>query len=1127
MSSPASASPACIDLHRSLAREFNLLADLENRINRKNAIKKIADGLTNMIERANGKKKVGQTVVKPALIFSAKAAAAAAAAAPPTPTPAAAEKAEEIDTTPITQERKEAVEILYHLLFLPTTVSSTVTLLSLLLSRISDEVEAVRSGSIQLSIDLIHAIGSHVTPSLLPEFLPLLHARLAPSAASLSAASSFAASSSSSSSVGIASIQSGLAIPTSALPVSNATSTGAATAGGHLESSEELRLKLLHLLRELVAAEECRSAIAKANNSADADASSPLDNSMDKVCSILLRTLADPYPDLKKDSCLLSMMVARQLAKSRSLSNLARNEFTTSLQKALVGCLKHQHSSVRVCALQAFGSLVLVVNGSNLSQGTMESFPILVACLTDRTPRVREVLISELTAWLSSLRDLCAADQSRLLALLLQSHADELPAIAAKAVQAMEQVAKQIEDNTRMVDSDATANAASDGTFLTGVAVESTIAAATPPADQPWTLTPALATPFSARPSPAVRALVRAHLSQLLPEILTDLSDWTQSKRLRAAGTLKALIVSVEDEIVLHLPQVLTSLVKNIRDEDSSIHLLLSQVGEVIGSVVVDSKVWMEHLLREIEKNHDAQYRSSVLIVLGNCVKGMPIKINQTAPVATSSPSSSSDASSFSTLNSLFPYLLQTLSHPDIGCSDDLSIRLQLHKILSCVLSRLPRECGESNQFSQRIFHMLMQLDTKGVGGTSMAVGTTNNNTGASVVQIEEERQLLTSLELLARCELQYGNLQLSPSSSSSSSSPSSSALLSAVFSRHFLPELTTLFSSDLLDNPRGTALILGPEWAVNKSGPDMMKLLTCIQLLERAIGLVALELKEGRGPGEGASLSTCAALLDQHLPTILPILVHSARPECDSVPRSLVLTWIYKLVLLNRQAGILKPTDTEVVQMIVGDMIVPNCVWRSGRVASSIRLHGLTVLHAICVGGLMSKSLALQVAPGVFPILKTNLDDDDPKMRMLVLLIFQFWLELLPSHSIRMEEDALTELHRELLKRLDDSHDDIRLEVVKAFSLLFHKVFPPASDYDKTDSYFRYILSSFFIYLDDANPKIIQACFDFLQTTIDYNRRVFMQETEAAKKKQTTGRYCDQLMQLAAAKTQAEPSSQ
>jgi len=620
----------------------------------------------------------------------------------------------------------------------------------------------------------------------------------------------------------------------------------------------------------------------------------------------------------------------------------------------------------------------------------------------------------------------------------------------------------------------------------------------------------------------------------------------------RAGGSLKSLLLLLQGSVVVSLVPLLQALIKSIRDETPQVHVLVSACAELLGFFVPDASVWIDWMVLELERNSDANYRASLLLVLLNLIKGMPVLVQAGATAATgtaaAAPSSraapgasAADVSSQSKLALVFPQLLNALSHPDLCCSSDGAIRLQLHRIVTCMLSRMPAQCAGQREYAQRIFHMIVQLDTKSAAtaasAAAAATGTTAAATPASAAAAgEEEKQVLTALELLARCEEQYGELKVeyppaaaaassaattaaasssaataaASSNASSSVNAASVALLQSVYAAHFLPELRLLLGPDVLSNPAAAATLLPEGWGQNKEAATHFVCLTFFQLLERAVALSALGAKLN-----GGTSSAAFALLESHLPLLLPVLVQSARPANDASVRSLALGFVYKLALLG-QGSLLRAQDPELLGSLVVEILLPNCVWRAGRVASSLRLHALTVLHALLSHNLVPARLLQVLAPGLLPVLKSNLDDDEARLRMLVLLLLQLLVTALPAHSLKLDDDLLTELHRDLLKRLDDAHDDIRLQVVRALTLLLARVFPPAAEYDKTDSYFRYIVQCFCVYLDDANPAVVEACFTFLKEAVQYNPRVFLQEIEQARSKQTTGHYCDQLIAFA-----------
>jgi hypothetical protein len=71
--------------------------------------------------------------------------------------------------------------------------------------------------------------------------------------------------------------------------------------------------------------------------------------------------------------------------------------------------------------------------------------------------------------------------------------------------------------------------------------------------------------------------------------------------------------------------------------------------------------------------------------------------------------------------------------------------------------------------------------------------------------------------------------------------------------------------------------------------------------------------------------------------------------------------------------------------------------------------------------------------------------------------------------------EMVVTNIYRELLKRLDDSSDDIRLDACQTLAV-FMRIVP--ADYDR--NHYKYLLRGLLVHLDDTNPSI-QVSFGFL----------------------------------------------
>jgi len=114
-------------------------------------------------------------------------------------------------------------------------------------------------------------------------------------------------------------------------------------------------------------------------------------------------------------------------------------------------------------------------------------------------------------------------------------------------------------------------------------------------------------------------------------------------------------------------------------------------------------------------------------------------------------------------------------------------------------------------------------------------------------------------------------------------------------------------------------------------------------------------------------------------------------------------------------------------------------------------------------------------------------------------------------------DSDQLREVYPELLKRLDDSQDAIRVTVCDALSMFF-KCLPP--NWSRT--LYEYIIRTLFVHLDDPNPQIQQAIYAVLESAAHHDHATFAREAQVAGAKSSHPRLCEELGRLAESLRQA-----
>mmetsp|Transcript_12195 Transcript_12195/g.32176 ORF Transcript_12195/g.32176 Transcript_12195/m.32176 type:complete len:224 (+) Transcript_12195:2166-2837(+) len=170
-------------------------------------------------------------------------------------------------------------------------------------------------------------------------------------------------------------------------------------------------------------------------------------------------------------------------------------------------------------------------------------------------------------------------------------------------------------------------------------------------------------------------------------------------------------------------------------------------------------------------------------------------------------------------------------------------------------------------------------------------------------------------------------------------------------------------------------------------------------------------------------------------------------------------------------------------IATLIESAVLPNLVWYTGRTANSTRKAALAVLHGVLHSaltpstGLSMEQTGIQPILKLLPVLGTSLDEYDTSSREISLSCLTTLLNCLPPTSLQL--NSVLELYPAIVKRLDDSLDDIRLEACATFSA-FARVTPPNA---LTETILEYCIEHFLVHLDDANVNVQSAVFQALLT--------------------------------------------
>ena len=136
-----------------------------------------------------------------------------------------------------------------------------------------------------------------------------------------------------------------------------------------------------------------------------------------------------------------------------------------------------------------------------------------------------------------------------------------------------------------------------------------------------------------------------------------------------------------------------------------------------------------------------------------------------------------------------------------------------------------------------------------------------------------------------------------------------------------------------------------------------------------------------------------------------------------------------------------------------------------------------------------------------VLPVLTNCLDDDATETRRLACVVVRHAVDQLGS--ARLNEEAVRALYPELLKRLDDASDGVRLTCCEPLAALlaaasYSPTYAAGANLNKTN--LQYFLRGLLVHLDDPAAEIQRAVAAVLRAALPLDAGVFTDEVKAVR---------------------------
>ncbi|XP_017311966.1 dynein axonemal assembly factor 5 isoform X2 [Ictalurus punctatus] len=250
--------------------------------------------------------------------------------------------------------------------------------------------------------------------------------------------------------------------------------------------------------------------------------------------------------------------------------------------------------------------------------------------------------------------------------------------------------------------------------------------------------------------------------------------------------------------------------------------------------------------------------------------------------------------------------------------------------------------------------------------------------------------------------------------------------------------------------------------------------------------------------------------VVGEFLPELMPLLKNCLLPSQDPEMRLHIFTMLSKLLLNSSNTLDSQGNFYKYLEVFLQELLLPNLVWHAGRTAAAVRTSALSCLLAMLQGGTLSKEQVLNMEAEFSAYLISALEEDSQLSRLLACRSISSFITVTEQC---LNPDTLNKIYPVLLKRIDDSSQEVRAEALKALSVWLSSL----DKNHKTHTYcpnLEFIFQHLLLYLDDPDHQIRLIVLEVLKASCVADPVLLQQKVEELREKQCNSEYCDQLLQ-------------
>jgi hypothetical protein len=197
--------------------------------------------------------------------------------------------------------------------------------------------------------------------------------------------------------------------------------------------------------------------------------------------------------------------------------------------------------------------------------------------------------------------------------------------------------------------------------------------------------------------------------------------------------------------------------------------------------------------------------------------------------------------------------------------------------------------------------------------------------------------------------------------------------------------------------------------------------------------------------------------------------------------------------------------TDIDLSTAIIQNIIIPTAAWR--QFSHLVRIKSIKILNKMIKSNAIDKSVIIYHWEKLFPVLRTCINDENSELRQESLITINLLLE---SYNTVMEEREILDIYPELLKRLDDSLNIIRISATVPFILYFQVLKMKKMKFGN----YNYVVGNLFTQLDDPSEAIQKAMTSVLEAAAAFNPESFLELGKEAMQKHKHPRCITELVE-------------